>query len=176
MKAKLLIFATLIINVQIFAAPPASEGKTIFTARCAGCHNVNKQIVGPALAGIDQRRSMDWIVQFVQSSQKLVKNGDKEAVALFDKFNKMPMPDHADLTADNVKSIVAYIKEEEKAAVAAKATEAKEAEKTQKPSAWAALTGNSAYLFALSAALLLLIASIAFFIRTKKAVSQLKKA
>lgn len=97
-------------------ATPIEEGKAIFTARCSGCHNVNKLVTGPALAGVDQRRSIDWIIKFVHSSQTVVKSGDPYAVALFEKFNKIPMPDHPDLTADNIKSIVEYIKSEASAA------------------------------------------------------------
>jgi hypothetical protein len=44
----------------------------------------------------------------------MVKKGDKDAVALFEKFNKIPMPDHPDLTSDNIKSIVDYVKSESK--------------------------------------------------------------
>lgn len=86
------------------------EGKTIFNSRCASCHNVNKQVTGPALAGVDKRRSIDWIIGFVHSSQNLVKNGDKDAVALFAQFNQIVMPDHPDLTDVQIKSIVDYIK------------------------------------------------------------------
>lgn len=96
------------------ATPPVEEGKTIFSTRCASCHNVNKVLTGPALAGVNERRSIDWIISFVHSSQTMVKKGDKDAVALFEKFNKIPMPDHPDLTADNIKSIVEYIKTEAK--------------------------------------------------------------
>ena len=78
--------------------------------RCAACHNVNKVLTGPALAGVDQRRSIDWIVKFVHSSQTLVKSGDKAAVELFQRFNGITMPDHPDLTAENIKSIVEYVK------------------------------------------------------------------
>jgi cytochrome c551/c552 len=111
MKAKLFLIALIVFqSFYALAAPPIEEGRTIFSSRCAGCHNVNKVITGPALAGVDQRRSMDWIIKFVHSSQSLVKSGDKDAVALFEKFNKIPMPDHTDLTPDNIKSIVEYIK------------------------------------------------------------------
>ena len=106
------LFIALLISGFVFAAPPTEEGKTIFTARCAGCHNVNKVLTGPALAGVDQRRSIDWIINFVHSSQTVIKKGDKDAVALFEKFNRIPMPDHTDLTADNIKNIVEYIKAE----------------------------------------------------------------
>lgn len=105
--------------------PPEEEGRAIFISRCASCHNLNKTVVGPALSGIDERRSMDWITNFVQSSQTMIKKGDKEAVGLFKKFNNVPMPDHSDLTHDNIKNIVAYIKSEDKPAVAEKSTIAK---------------------------------------------------
>jgi cytochrome c551/c552 len=106
----LFIFFCLALN----AAPPIEDGKTIFTTRCASCHNVNKVLTGPALAGVHERHSIDWIINFVHSSQTMVKKGDKDAVALFEKFNKIPMPDHPDLSADNIKSIVDYVKSESK--------------------------------------------------------------
>lgn len=110
------------------AAPPVEEGRTIFTSRCAACHNINKTMTGPALAGVDQRRSIDWIIKFVQSSQTLVKSGDKDAVALFNRFNNVPMPDHPDLTSEHIKSIVEYIKSEAKPAEEEKAPFAKPSE------------------------------------------------
>jgi cytochrome c551/c552 len=100
--------------------PPLDKGKQIFSMRCAACHNVNKTLTGPALAGIDERRSLSWIVSFVRSSQKLVASGDKDAVALFEQFNKIPMPDHSDLTEEDIKSIVDYIKSEAKPGLAEK--------------------------------------------------------
>ena len=112
MKSFFFILVILLISSTVNAAPPVEEGKTIFAARCAACHNINKTITGPALAGIDERRSIDWIVKFVHSSQSLISSGDKDAVEVFEKFNKIPMPDHKDLTEENVKSIVDYIRSE----------------------------------------------------------------
>jgi mono/diheme cytochrome c family protein len=118
MKQKALLF-TIAIHIALFAlaAPPVEEGKSIFAARCAACHNINKVITGPALAGVDRRRSMDWIINFVHASQVMVKGGDKDAVALFNQFNRIPMPDHPDLTDDNIRNIVEYIKSESKEGV-----------------------------------------------------------
>jgi mono/diheme cytochrome c family protein len=105
--------------------PSLDEGKSIFTSRCAACHNINKILTGPALAGVEERRSIDWILNFVRSSQSMVKKGDKDAVALFEKFNKIPMPDHPDMTPERVKNILTYIKSETKPITADKAPFAK---------------------------------------------------
>lgn len=124
MKNKFLLFALLAVSL-VKAAPPVEEGKTIFTSRCAACHNVNKILTGPALAGVDSRRSIDWIINFVHSSQTVIKKGDPTAVALFNQFNHIQMPDHPDLTADNIKSVVEYIKSEAATAASEKAPFAK---------------------------------------------------
>ena len=108
-KKWLLNLVLLLVATSIYAEP-VEEGKLIFTSRCAACHNVNRVLTGPALAGVDQRRSIDWIVKFVQSSQAVIKGGDKDAAALFQQFNGVIMPDHTDLTADNIKNVVEYIK------------------------------------------------------------------
>lgn len=115
MKKKIAISVlTLLLTFYVFSIPPAEEGKMIFMSRCASCHNVNKVIVGPALAGVTDRRREDWIIHFVHSSQSVIKSGDTTAIALYEKFNKVPMPDHTDLSPESIKNILAYIKSESK--------------------------------------------------------------
>ena len=114
MKSGFFTFMLFLASYHVFAAPPLEEGKVLFSSRCAGCHNINKVLTGPALSGVDQRRSIDWIINFVHSSQTLIKKGDKDALAVYEKFNKIPMPDHPDLTDEHIKSIVTYIRSESK--------------------------------------------------------------
>jgi cytochrome c551/c552 len=90
------------------------EGEKIFTSRCASCHNVNKQLTGPALANVHERRSLDWIYTFIHSPGGKIRSGDKDAVALYNQFNQIIMPDHGDLTKDQINSILDYIKAETK--------------------------------------------------------------
>jgi cytochrome c2 len=113
-KFLLLLLIVFSVHQIMIAAPPGDEGKTIFTARCAACHNVNKQVTGPALAGVAERRSIDWIINFVHSSQTMVGKGDATALEVYTKFNKIPMPDHKDLSEADIKNIVQYIKAETK--------------------------------------------------------------
>jgi cytochrome c551/c552 len=126
MKTKIILTALTLFTCFIsLAIPPVDEGKAIFLSRCAACHSINKTLTGPALAGVHERYPIDWIVSFVQSSQTLVKSGNEKAIATFEKFNKIPMPDHLDLTGDNIKSIVEYIKSESEATAAVPAPFAK---------------------------------------------------
>lgn len=116
MKKRITIcILTLFLALYVFSIPPTEEGKTIFMSRCASCHNVNKVIVGPALAGVSDRHTEDWIIHFVHSSQTVIKGGDKTAIDLYEKYNKVPMPDHTDLSPESIKNILAYIKSETKA-------------------------------------------------------------
>ncbi|MBL7696913.1 MAG: cytochrome c [Chitinophagaceae bacterium] len=179
MKIRFLVLSALIIlSGNIYANPDLPvEGKTIFTTRCAACHNVNKIATGPALAGVDERRSIDWIINFVQSSQTMIKKGDKDAVALYEKFNRIPMPDHPDLTADDIKNVVAFIKSESKEAGAQKAAFKPT---TRKPNYRpVSLTKDIWPLSAIFGAIILLIGSLLFAVKVndmKKELVEVKKS
>jgi mono/diheme cytochrome c family protein len=167
MNAKLLTFLlVLFASFSAWATPPVEEGKSIFTTRCAGCHSITKVLTGPALAGVDERRSMDWIINFVHSSQKMVKAGDKDAVAVFEKFNKIPMPDHTDLTDENIKNIVAYIKTEKEAAATA-ATAPAETPSAKRPGYLSLATDNYGLLLTYLALGALLISTLIFAYQVK---------
>jgi len=92
------------------AANP-ENGKMLFQGRCASCHNVMKKLTGPALAGVEDRHPEAWIISFVKSSQAMVKAGDAAALEVFNKNNQVVMPDHPDLSDDQIRDILAYIKE-----------------------------------------------------------------
>ena len=159
MKSRFL-FIALLASFLVNAAPPVEEGKSIFTTRCAGCHNINKQVLGPALAGVDERRSMDWIINFVHSSQSLIKSGDKDAVALFKEFNNIPMPDHKDLTDEQIKNVVEYINVEAKGAAGKKEVAPPIAELN--PSLFQSISDSPALITVFSILLMLLIGTLVF--------------
>ncbi|HEY0299675.1 MAG TPA: cytochrome c [Arachidicoccus sp.] len=114
MKCLSLFIITLIFlfNNHLYAQASADAGKTIFTARCTACHGIGKQVVGPDLKDVENLRSEQWIIKFVHSSQSVIKSGDTAAVALFGEFNKTVMPDHPDLSDNDIKNIIAYIKQQ----------------------------------------------------------------
>jgi predicted CXXCH cytochrome family protein len=94
------------------------EGEATFKGQCASCHAVSKQVVGPALAGIQDRRDAAWINNWVKNSQAVVKSGDPYAVELFNKFNKSIMPAF-NLSDKQIDNILTYVKVEVENPVAA---------------------------------------------------------
>ena len=89
---------------------PTEQGQEKFQTLCSVCHTIGGgRLVGPDLQGVSERRSEGWIIRFVQHSQELVAAGDPDAVAVFQEFNRMPMPDQP-LSDEEVRGIIAYIR------------------------------------------------------------------
>ncbi len=84
-------------------------GKALFNNNCQQCHSAGAEvIVGPGLKGILERRTLDWIIPWVQNSQKMIAAGDPYGTALYNKYNKTQMQSFK-LTADEIKAIMAYV-------------------------------------------------------------------
>lgn len=127
LSKKLLLLGLLILmGVPSQAKEDPDAGKTIFTQRCTSCHAVSKDVVGPALGNVDKTDNIEWIIQFVHGSQAMVKAGDKRAVELFNAHNQTVMPNHLDLSAQDIKNIFAYIDAEAAQIASTPAKEEKE--------------------------------------------------
>jgi cytochrome c551/c552 len=99
--------------IFILQSAYSQDGEKIFKTRCIICHTIGSgTLLGPDLTNIHTRRDKDWIFSFIRSSQTMVKNGDETAVALFEEFNKIMMPDHPDLTDGDLNSLLAYIEKQ----------------------------------------------------------------
>ena len=71
-------------------------GDQVFKTYCFACHGINEaQRVGPDLAAVHERRSTEWLVEFIKSPQAMFDSGDSDAVALFGEFNGLVMPNSA---------------------------------------------------------------------------------
>lgn len=103
----------------------AQTGGEIFKQNCAVCHKLGGKMVGPDLVGVSDRRSEDWIIKFVKSSQSMVKSGDAAAKAIFEEFNQVPMPDQA-LNNDQIKAVISYVNEKGVEILASKTTNTEE--------------------------------------------------
>ncbi|WP_207533842.1 cytochrome c3 family protein [Desertivirga arenae] len=98
------------------AAPAASSGggdaaagAALFKQKCTSCHALDRQVVGPALKGINGKHSKEWLHKWIKNSQALVASGDAEAVKVFNEYNKTVMTPFPELSDADVDNILAYV-------------------------------------------------------------------
>lgn len=100
-------FLLFFMNYSLFAQ---NSGEGIFKSVCAACHTIKGgRKVGPDLSGIYLIRKNEWLIQFIRSSQKFIKSGDTAAVAIYNEYNKIPMPDNQ-FSDQQILSVIEYIK------------------------------------------------------------------
>lgn len=88
----------------------ADSGEATYKTSCAMCHHIGKgKLVGPDLAGVNERREQSWLVSFIKSSTTMVKNGDPIATKLLKEFSGIVMPDQP-FGDEKIKEVLAYIK------------------------------------------------------------------
>jgi len=90
-------------------AAGAFDPEAVFTTRCGACHTVGDgDDVGPDLSGVTERRSRDWLIPFIRSSQTVILGGDETAGELFERFGRTKMPDHP-YANEEIEAILAFI-------------------------------------------------------------------
>ncbi len=117
-RAVAFTIATLL-NLSIFAfsglaaekSAQAVEGEKLFKANCTSCHDMERVTTGPALKGVHTRRSEEWLLKWIRNNEKLRASGDKDAIAVFNEYNKVVMNNFETLSEDQVKTIISYFKE-----------------------------------------------------------------
>ncbi|MBO9636733.1 MAG: c-type cytochrome [Siphonobacter aquaeclarae] len=104
-------------------AQDSAKGEKLFTQNCASCHNVGEQkLIGPGLKGVDTRHDEAWLIKWIKNPAGMVASGDEAAVKLYDQFKPTMMTAFGSMSDDDIKSILAYIKEKNAAPVAGPAT------------------------------------------------------
>lgn len=102
----LAIFISISHSQGVWAQEP---GEQVFQTTCFACHTIGGgRLVGPDLAGVHERRSQEWLERFVKSSQSVINDGDEDAIALFEEFNRLPMPD-AIASDEQIRQVLSYI-------------------------------------------------------------------
>lgn len=91
----------------------AQDGKALFSSNCASCHAVNKQLTGPALAGVEDRwPDKTKLYAWIKNNQAFLKTGDKYANDLYIQYNKTSMNLFPQLTNKEIDAMLVYIKTE----------------------------------------------------------------
>lgn len=95
-----------------------AAGEKLFKSNCAACHKLDSKGVGPALRGVGGEFEREWLYKWIRNSQGLIKEGDAQAIALWEEYNKAVMTPFPGLSDEDIDNILAYVdqpKEEPKA-------------------------------------------------------------
>jgi mono/diheme cytochrome c family protein len=84
-------------------------GKELFLANCASCHKVDKDLTGPALAGVQNRWSKKWLFWFTRNNLTVRAAGHPYAIALYEKYNKSAMNTFPSLSDTALEAMYTYI-------------------------------------------------------------------
>lgn len=115
LKSLVLVTALFSLSLTAAFAQSAEEGEKLYNANCTSCHAINEKVVGPALKNVHTKRKEAWLIKWIKNSQALVKSGDAEAVAVYKENNESVMTSFENLSDNEIKSIIAYIKKESEA-------------------------------------------------------------
>jgi mono/diheme cytochrome c family protein len=91
----------------------AQDGKTLFSANCASCHAIDKDLTGPMLRGVEERwgGNRKNLQAWILNPGAYLKTGDKYANELYLKWNKQAMTAFAGtLDEKQIGAILDYIK------------------------------------------------------------------
>ena len=94
--------------IGIAQEPDIQAGKKLFNANCAACHKLNKKAVGPALRGASAKYDRDWLYKWIKNSSAMIKDGDPQAVSIWEEYNKVAMNAFPLLSNSDIDNILAY--------------------------------------------------------------------
>lgn len=89
-----------------------SRGENLFYTRCNDCHSIGTgKGIGPDLYNISEKRDEKWLRRWLKEPDKMIEEKDPIAVALYNQYDKVPMP-NLKLSDVDVDALLEFIKEE----------------------------------------------------------------
>ncbi len=93
-----------------------SHGEALFNTRCEACHSLGaEEGIGPGLAGVMAKRDPHWLKQWIKEPDRMISQNDPTALALYQQYKNLPMP-NLRLSDADVDSVIQFLSEREKAA------------------------------------------------------------
>ncbi len=86
----------------------AAKGEKTFGTICIACHAVDKRMIGPAMAGIYDRRSPEWVMNMILNPDGMLKE-DPIAKALLKEYNNAIMLNQ-NLSEEDARAVAEYLR------------------------------------------------------------------
>ena len=85
-----------------------AAGKAIYQAKCTTCHMAERRMIGPALKGVFNRRSPEWVMNMILNPTEMIKK-DPIAKALLKEYNNAVMLNQ-NLTETDARNVTEYLR------------------------------------------------------------------
>lgn len=85
----------------------AGKGKKLFNNECASCHRIQDESMGPALGGVLQKRSPQWVMNMILNPREMVEE-NVQAQSMDAEYEARMVDLH--LTEEEARSIVEYLR------------------------------------------------------------------
>ncbi|MDG1888819.1 MAG: c-type cytochrome [Flavobacteriaceae bacterium] len=109
LQIKRIFLVTLLLpSLSISQDADVQAGKNLFNANCAACHKLNKKAVGPALSGVTEKYDKDWLYSWIRNGSQMIKDGDAQAVAVWEEYNRSVMTNYPQFSDEQIDNILAY--------------------------------------------------------------------
>ncbi len=86
----------------------AARGEAQFNAICVACHMVDQRMIGPALKGVYERRSPEWVMNMMLNPDGMLKE-DPIAKALLKEYNNAIMLNQ-NLSEEEARDLAEYLR------------------------------------------------------------------
>ena len=86
----------------------ADQGKAVFNQKCTACHMAARKLIGPAMTGIYERRSPEWVMNLLLNPTEMLKQ-DPIAKALLKEYNNIMMLNQ-NLSQEEARAISEYLR------------------------------------------------------------------
>lgn len=86
----------------------AARGEAKFNAICVACHMVNQRMIGPAMEGVYERRSPEWVMNMILNPDEMLRE-DPIAKALLKEYNNAIMLNQ-NLTEAEARDLAEYLR------------------------------------------------------------------
>lgn len=85
-----------------------SSGKNIYEVKCMSCHKLNdERIVGPGFAGVTERRTPEWIMNFVTNTDEMIEKDTAAQRMLEQCLVRMP---NQGLSDDDARHVLEFLR------------------------------------------------------------------
>ena len=86
----------------------AAKGQKTFSTICVACHMAEQRLIGPALKGVFERRSPEWVMNMILNPDGMLKE-DPIAKALLKEYNNAIMLNQ-NLSEEDARAVAEYLR------------------------------------------------------------------